>query len=116
MLELILLIVGIVFAVRRPRLRKLTAADYPGVDPVRFAEWQQAQLKATDVFLWATWGAFVVKLFLSLVLVEMRLSPEAALGAIGIIVTLWIVGLIVASSFSSKAKKLRTAAGIAWPK
>ena len=36
MLELILLIVGIVYAVRRPKLKRLTAVDYPDVEETQF--------------------------------------------------------------------------------
>ena len=55
MIEIILLIVGIVHAVRRPRLRKLSAGDFPGVDVAKFFEWQQAELLASDIYLCATW-------------------------------------------------------------
>lgn len=116
MLEIILLIVGIVKAVRRPRLRRLTAEDFPSVDPVKFREWQQAQLNATDIFLWATWGAFCVKLFLSVMAgAAGGMSLEGQLVFIVLILGGWITGLIVAGVHAKRADRLRVAAGIVWP-
>lgn len=116
MLEIILLIVGIFKAVQRPKLSRLTVQDFPDVELAKFTAWHQAQLKATDFFIWATWGAFFIKLFISLAASGMRPSPEVAITVFVVIVGGWIVGLIVASVYSSKATKLRLAAGINWPK
>ena len=116
MLEIILLIVGICKAVRRPRLLRLAPQDFPEVDPVKFADWHQAQLKATDAFLLATWGAFFIKLFLSLAARGMELTLEGAIAFLVVIILGWIVGLIIAGVYSSKATTLRLAAGITWPR
>lgn len=116
MLEIILLIVGIFKAVRRPKLSRLTVQEFPDVDPSKFTEWHQSQLKATDIFLWATWGAFFIKVLVSLTANEMHLSPEGAIAVLVIILVGWIGGLVAASVYSSKATKLRLAAGINWPK
>ncbi|MGA2139564.1 MAG: hypothetical protein ABSH14_11935 [Verrucomicrobiia bacterium] len=116
MIEIILLIVGIVYALRRPKLRKLTTQDFPGVDTARFSEWQQAELKGIDIFLWATWGAFVIKIALTVVLSQIPLSESAAITVMVVILVAWLGGLTIAGIQGSKAKKLRTAAGIKWPK
>ncbi len=116
MLEIILLVIGIVKAVRRPKLRRLTEQDFPNVDSAKFVEWHETQLKATDIFLWATWGAFFIKLFLGIAIGQMGSSPEAALTFVVLILVGWIVGLIVAAVHGGKAKKLRIAAGINWSK
>jgi hypothetical protein len=116
MIELILLIVGIVYAVRRPKLRKLTTQDFPGVDTGKFLEWQQAELKGIDIFLWATWGAFAIKIALMVVLSKMRFSESTAITLLVVILVAWLGGLTVAAIQGSKAKKLCKAAGIEWPK
>ena len=116
MLEIILLIIGIVKAVQRPKLSRLTVQDFPNVDPEKFSVWHQAQLRATDIFLWATWGAFFIKLFISFAASGMRLSIEASIVLLVLIFGGWIAGLIIASVHGSKAKKLRLEAGINWPK
>jgi predicted histidine transporter YuiF (NhaC family) len=116
MIEIILLIVGIFKAVQRPKLKRLTAQDYPDVDPNKFAVWQKAQLKATDIFLWATWGAFFIKLFITLAASGMRLSRNEAMDFIMIILIGWVIGLIIAGVFAGKARKLRLEAGISWPR
>lgn len=116
MLEIILLIIGIFKAVQRPKLSRLTVQDYPKVDPDEFAVWHQAQLKATDIFLWATWGALFIKLFISFAASGMSLSPEGAITLLVVIIGGWIAGLIIAGVDGSKAKKLRFEAGIKWRK
>ena len=116
MIEIILLIVGIVYAVRRPKLKRLAPADYPSVEPSKFIEWQLAQLKAINIFLLATWGAFGVKLLLmGLLSAAGGVSQDAALAFIAAILLAWIVGLVIASIYGSKAKTLATAVGIKWP-
>lgn len=111
MLEVILLIVGIVKLVRRPKLKRMTSADYPNVTPDKFREWKAAELKATDIFLWATWGAFFIKIIV-LLAIQDSYTGETGLAIMGIILVLWFIGLIIAASFGRKAKKLREALGI----
>ena len=50
MLELILLIIGIVYAVRRPKLKRLASADYPDVEKSQFLEWKAAELKGITIY------------------------------------------------------------------
>jgi hypothetical protein len=115
MLEIILLIVGIGYAIRRPSLKRLTAGNYPGVDEAQFAAWHRQQLRAVNIFLGATWGALAVKLVILAVLSGSRLSQETALTWTIVILVAWIIGLLIAAGASSEAKRLRTAAGISWP-
>ncbi|MDD2737075.1 MAG: hypothetical protein PHF56_24335 [Desulfuromonadaceae bacterium] len=117
MIEIVLLIIGIVYAVRRPKLRRLTSGDYVDIDPARFSEWHNAQLRATDIFLWATWGAFVIKMLVIFIAVSGGGFNADIAGAIQVaIVVGWLAALTTAAVFGSKAKKLRLAAGIQWPK
>ena len=111
MLEIILLIVGIIKLVRRPRLKKLSASDYPTVNPEKFLEWKKAELLATDIFLWATWGAFIIKIII-LVTIQDSYSRESGLAIMGFILLGWFIGLIIAAVYGSKAKKLRIPLGI----
>ena len=116
MLQLILMIVGIFVAARRPRLRRLTQEDYPDVDSEKFEEWKVAQLKATDTFLWATWGAFFITMFLAFALSGADLTWQAAIAFQVIAFLGFIVGIIVAAAHSKEARGLRDAAGIEWPR
>jgi hypothetical protein len=121
MVEIVLLIFGIVYAVRRPKLKRLTPAEYPDVGEAKFLEWKAAELKAISIFLWATWGAFVIKLVIQVILIALAqsgggLSQEAAIGVTIAIIVAWLAGLTTAAVYGSKAKKLRTAAGIQWPR
>lgn len=116
MLQLILMIIGIVIAVRRPRLSRLTPSDYPHVSEDKFEEWKAAQLAATDAFLWATWGSFFIMLFLVLALNSAITTLEGAIGIRVVLIAGFIIGLVAASKKSRHARKLREEAGIDWPK
>ena len=115
MIELILLIFGIVYVFRKFKLAKKSSKDYPNIDPDKFMEWKAAQNKAINIFLLATWGAFIIKLIIIGILSNVRLSSDMAIIINIILIIAWIVGLIIAATFGSKAKELRTAIGIKWP-
>lgn len=115
MLEVILLVVGIVYFFRRPKLKRLKPEAFTEVDPQKFEDWRKAALLATDLFLWATWGAFIVKLIVTMALSGSALARNDPFVLMGVILALWFVGLLVASVYGSKAKKLQRAAGIKWP-
>jgi len=115
MLEVILLIVGVGYFFRRPKLKRLTAEAFPNVEPLKFAEWRTAAVKATDIFLMATWGAFIIKLLITLAFADSDLVRESPYLVMGMILGLWFIGLIIAAVYGSKAKKLQKAAGIKWP-
>jgi hypothetical protein len=117
MIEIILLIFGVIAAFRRPKLANLTSESFPGVDSAKFYEWQVAELRANSAFLWATWGAFVIKigLLILVAILQASLSEDAAVVITVAIIVGWIVGLTIAAVFGSRAKKLRVAAGIVWP-
>ncbi len=111
MIELILLIIGIIKLVRRPRLKRLSSLDFPDVETAKFTEWRKAELKATDIFLWATWGAFIIKIIILISLQE-SYDRDSALAITGGILFLWFIGLIIAAIYGSKAKALRISLGI----
>ena len=115
MLQIILLIAGIGAAFRRPHLRKLSELDFPDVDPVQFAQWRQAQLKATDALLWASWGCFFITLLIIFVASGMHLTSDGAIGLQILILLGFLVGVVISAVQSNKATKLKVAAGITWP-
>jgi hypothetical protein len=122
MIEVILLIVGISYVLKRPKLKRLTLTDFPQLEQEKFSAWQTAELKAVDIFLWATWGAFVIKLAVQLILMAIiskvtgEISEGAMFGIIAAVMVLWLIGLAIAGVYGSKAQKLRVAYGIKWPK
>jgi hypothetical protein len=116
MLEIVLLIVGVFKAIRRPKLNRLKPENFPDADAGKFSLWKKAELKATDIFLWATWGALGIKIIIRIALSGQSFSQQEALTIILIILAAWFIGLIIAATYGSKAKKLRLAAGIEWPR
>jgi hypothetical protein len=112
---LILAILGIFYAVKRPRIARAAPADYPGVPPHRFWEWQRCELRSIDIFLLATWGQGAVFLVLNLLLLGYAQSSGdaatvQALGS-GMMVLqgiLFLAGLIASATYGSRAAKLQS--------
>lgn len=121
MIQIILLIVGIVYAVRRPKYANANAASFPNVDPARFEEWRKLELKSIDIFLWSTWGTFALSLLLGFGLGLILGATGQAAGAqshplvIGLEVVMTVLffgGLVFAAIAGSQATKLRKELGI----
>ena len=124
MLQIILLVLGVIALVRLPRLLKCKAADYPEVDVEAFRTWRSAEKASTIWLLIASWGVLFVQLA-AFIIVGVALgvtgASEQTLNTATTIVTiagvvLMLAMLILAAVYGSKAKKLRTEAGIQWPK
>jgi hypothetical protein len=109
MIEIILLIVGIVNAVRIRRLRKLTPQDFPGVNAAKFVEWQRNKLLAIDFYIFATCGAVGIKFALSFILSHMRLTDDEFLAASVAGLVAWLGVLTVAVVFGSIVNRKWTA-------
>lgn len=117
MLELILLVAGVIKAMRRSTLVRLTAQDFAKVDPAKFEEWRRVQLKGTDLFLMATWGLFALKLLVRCAMQGSQGVPsEASLAGYLMFGAIWVVAIMRAGSLARKAAELAQATGIDWPK
>ena len=110
MIVILALIVGIICAVRRPKFSRLTSQDFPGVEAAKFSEWQSAELRSIDISIWTCCIAFLIALFTAGMTYYLMIQ-----GAVFSLIIL-AVGLIVAAIYGGKAKELRMAAGIKWPK
>jgi len=116
MIQIILLIVGIVYLFRLPKLRGTKAEQYPEVPEEKFKEWKDLELRSVYLVLWAGWGLFVIELFLGVLLAAAGGVTEDTLVVIQIIMfVLFFILLILASIAGSKAKKLRTEYGMNAP-
>ena len=109
MIEITLIFVGLVPAVRCLTLGKLTIGDFPGANAAKFFEWQAAALMANDIYLCVTWGAATLKIVLSFVLWQMGLTDDGLLTAFLAGLVAWLGGLTVAAIYGSKARRRRTA-------
>lgn len=124
LIQIILLVLGIIAAVRFPRLLRARASDYPNVDPAAFRVWYSKEKAAAIWLIVATIGVVIVQFFAGLVLGialgasgTIRADADAYLGAFSIAsVALFLILIVVAAMCGSQAKKLKVAAGITWPK
>ena len=77
MIQLILAIAGIFYALRKSKIKALTVAQFPNVPPEKVLEWQALELKSANMFLWAAWGLFVVSILVDCTLVALRSGAGA---------------------------------------
>jgi hypothetical protein len=108
MIQINLLIVGIVYAIRRPNLKALKASRFPDVPQEVFAKWQTLELKSIDIFLWARHqhpGRIDVCREVS-----RRMDGSSDFHYHSIVLT------VVSTIPGSKAAKLKRLHGIKWPK
>lgn len=111
MVQIILLIFGIVYAFRRPKIKKLMASQFPQVPPEIFAEWQALELKSIKIFLWATWGLLLIGTPIAMALIT---TPESAMFVQALYFVLFIVLLVFSAIPGSKASKLKKQYGLKW--
>jgi len=113
---LIMLIIGAVYFMKRPRLSRVAATDYPDVPAEQFHEWKRLELASIDILLWATWGLAVIGTIV--VVLVASLSPDNEVPAMVILITylvLFLLGVVVSAIKGSKAVKLKKSLGIKWP-
>ena len=109
MIQIIVLIVGIVYAFRRAKIKRLEAAIFPDVPMEKFNEWKMLEMKSIDRFLWASWGLFVI----GFVVMVIGGKNEVVMQAFNIIMVLaFFVLLVMAAIPGTKAAKLKKQLGI----
>lgn len=105
MLQIILIIIGIVYFIRRPKVARLTAEDMPGVQPETLERWKSLELKSIDWFLYASWGVSILGTIFGLVI---GLSLPASGGFVFVtILVLFLAGLTVSAIYGSQSAKLK---------
>jgi len=113
MVQIILLIVGIVYANRRPKLKRMHASDFPNVPKDDFDRWKTLEMKSIDIFLWATWGLFIVGILAAIFVGS--IIPGGAIGLQIILIALFLLGLLISALYGSKAARIRRNLDICWP-
>jgi hypothetical protein len=105
MLQIILIIMGIVYFLRRPKIASLAAADMPGVTPETLESWKMQELKSIDWFLIATWGVSVIGSIMAVAVAAVDQSS----GVLVLLITLagFLAGLTVSAVYGSRAAKLK---------
>src|SRR5690349_17261132 len=68
MIGLILLGLGGIYAVNRPKISRLTVGDVPGVPGHVFDEWKRYELRSIDLFLLITWGRTILFTLITLII------------------------------------------------
>ena len=113
MFQLIILIVAIIWALRKPRLRKLTPSQFPGVPEYVFYEWKALELESINAFLWATWGMFLLSIPVAVIVYLAFPSTEKILNLLFLVV--FIAALYLADRRGKRVAQFKKQHGIQWP-
>jgi len=113
MVQFILLIVGIIYSNRRPKLKRMQASDFPDVPSEEFNKWKTHELISIDIFLWATWGLFILGILAGIFIGS--IIPGGVIGLQIILIALFLLGLLVSAIYGSKAAQIQKNLGIDWP-
>ena len=105
MIQIILLIVGIVYAVRRPKLKASEASQFPDVPADKFEEWKALKLKSIDIFLWATCGLLIISITIGLL--AAAVFPGGTMVLQSLFLVPFLPFLVFAEISESKAAKLK---------
>lgn len=113
MCGLVLLIMGIVYLTRIPKLQRSSPSDFPYYDPAVHEEWRKKELGGIYVFLAATWGVGIFTLMIAFA-VGMAMVGEPAEkidNAIWIVqivqIVLFLAGLVWSGIFGTQAARLK---------
>lgn len=124
MVQGILLILGIAYLFKRPRLARLRAEDYPALAEDEFLRWKRLELASIDIVLGT---AFSVSLGGWLISGALRMNrPEDIESRFGssdselstaivfqlVYFAVFLLGLLVSALYGSKAARLRRSLGI----
>jgi len=118
LLEILLLRFDATFLDRRLQLVKLEPQHFPTVETAGFLEWQRVKTKATDILLWMVSGLFLIKYLAIILFCCVQSDDMVANLAMAFCGTfcLWLFGGIMAASiYEWKARKLLRATGIHGP-
>ena len=111
MVQVLCIIMGFVYIAQRRTILRLGASEFPNVAPEEFEKWRTLELGSIKIFLWATWGTFVVGILVAVV-------SYANPGSIGfgisqlVLLGLFFAGLIVSAVKGTKAASLKRKLGI----
>ena len=116
MIQLILAIAGIFYALRRSKLKALTAERFPNVPTEKVLEWQTLELKSANMFLWAAWGLFIISILIDCVLVALHSGRGTHLAVNGSILLLLFAFMHFSDVSARKAARIEKQFGIRMPK
>lgn len=118
-LYVILLVMGLGYWTRRPKLKRLSVEDYPDVPPEKFEKWKRLEIKSIDWLLAATLGVGLVGICGDAICEFMGRSERTMTVTTIMVLTLpafFLFGVIYSGVHGSDAAKLRKRWGIKWPR
>jgi hypothetical protein len=88
---------------------------FPGVPSDLFDKWLKLELAHIDIFLWTTWGLFIIASIVGWILYAMKASDDVKFDMVIGYFVVWLSGLTVSAIKGSKAAKLKKSIESQWP-
>jgi hypothetical protein len=115
LIQLILLVVGVIYIFRRSKYSRLSPEDYPHVPEERFLRWKHLEIISIDIFLWSSWGGFIIGIVVLLMAMGSYDGMRNAFTTQLIIFGFVLVGVAISAIFGSMAAAIRKREGIDSP-
>jgi MFS family permease len=109
MIPILFIILGIIYAVRIPKLRRLSPEKFPQVPAEAVTKYRQLELTSIYIFLAVTWGlGLFVALLLGLTLL-FGIHEDISANDVLVFITIFVVGLIVSAVYGTLAGRVKKA-------
>ncbi|MBN1781298.1 hypothetical protein JW948_09255 [bacterium] len=105
-MDLIVIVTGIVFLIKRNRLKNTIHTAYPGVSQETFEKWKKLELRRFSVFLKIV-GIWIGYEFLILVPLYVSSQNEGLLGMCWLALPVLIIAFAVSSKYRNEARIIR---------
>lgn len=109
MIPTLFIILGIIYAVRIPKLRRLSPEKFPQVPAEAVTKYRQLELTSIYIFLAVTWGlGLLVALLLGLTLL-FGIHEDILTNGVPVFITIFVVGLMVSAIYGTLAGRVKKA-------
>ena len=103
----VLIILGIIYAVRIPKLYRLSPESFPQVSAEAVTKYRNLELTSIYIFLAVTWG---LGLFLALLLgftLLFGVHEDISVKGIPVFIFVFVVGLIISAIYGTLAGRIK---------
>ena len=120
----IFMVLSIIYIIKRPKIKNLSAMQFPQTPVTEFLKWRRYELLSIDIFLAAVWGGGLIGIVMfaagTIILYPTRDVPGKAspfieslmMLSFAIPIVTLFVGLVISAIYGSTAVRLRKRLGI----
>ena len=105
------LVLGVIYAFKKPRLKALEPSLFPAVPRDEFLRWKKLELRSINILLWGTWGWYLIDGPICFITASLPSATSEVILQI-IYPILFPIMILISGISGSKAAKLKNTLGI----